>query len=461
MLINQSQNTNEEGKPPNPKKEENINKRKKFFLLFILKLFFFSRLFKKIVVFLIKQFKKIIVFVFLNIHNLIKILSLYSYKSYLFLKKQIQKILVGVGLKPALILLSRYSIFFVTFIIIFVLVVFDNLKAKEINVSMIGQESIFYHFLNENQEEFIEEIGIPTTFNSSDQFLKSNIQPFIEEQEQKIITQGGTILVKPNISVTVETPQIRTKSIKYIVKAGDVISGIAKKFNISTNTILWENNLSERSLIKPGDELVILPVTGVVHTVGKGENLGKIAKKYNINETEILAINELTNDSLKINQKIIIPGGEKHFPLIFAKKVAINKKWVPPVLGKFISSKIKAGFIWPTSSYRITQYYHWGHPGIDIGGKNHSSPIYASADGVVASAIYSNRGYGRHIIINNGNNTTTLYGHMSEFYVKRGERVEKGQVIGLLGSTGRSTGPHLHFEIKINGQKINPLKYIR
>ncbi|MFH0755652.1 MAG: LysM peptidoglycan-binding domain-containing protein, partial [bacterium] len=364
MQTNQPQNTNEEGEPPlffNSKKAENIDKRKKFFLFIVLKLFSFFRLFKKIVVFLINQLKKIIIFIFLTIHNLIKVVSLYSYKSYFFLKKQVQKIFPSN--QKISYLLSRYSIFFVTFIIIIVLATFDNLKAKEVGIGTIGQGSIFYHFLNENQEEFVEETGIPTTFNSSDQFLKSNIQSPTEEQEREetIITQGGTILVKPNISVTVETPQIRTKSIQYIIKAGDVISGIAKKFNVSVNTILWENNLQDYSIIKPGDELTILPVTGVSHKVGKGETLEKIAKKYKVDVGEILKINELTNDDLKIDQKIIIPGGEKYFPLIFAKKKPARKEWVssleraPSLSGKFIYSKDKGKFIWPTSGHRISQ----------------------------------------------------------------------------------------------------------
>lgn len=466
MQLDQSQNTNKEGKPPSFFNFKEIKiKTKKFFIFFILNLFSFSRLLKKIIIFLIKQFKKIIILI---AHNFIKNLFLYIYKIYFFLKKQISKIYCRDGSRPiSTTSLKHYLIFYITFVIIIAIIVSDNLEAKKIEIDATGQKTILYRLLNEQQEEFITEINIdPAFINSSDQLLKFNDQPFLEteikNQEQKeeevIVVQEGTVLVKPNMCVTIETPQIRTKPIQYIVKAGDVISGIAKKFNVSVNTILWENNLKDYSIIRPGDELTILPVTGVIHKVAKGETLGKIAKKYKVDANEILKANELADNNLKINQKIIIPGGEKYFPSIFPR---INLAQKPSPLNKFISSKGIGKFIWPTSGHRITQYFHWRHPGIDIGGKNYSSPIYASADGIVSSAIYSKRGYGRHIIINNGNNTNTLYGHLSKLYVERNERVKKGQVIGLLGSTGRSTGPHLHFEIRINGQKVNPLKYIR
>ncbi len=462
MQSNQSQNMNEEGEPPLffiPKKIK--DKTKKKIIFFILNLFSFSHLLKKVIIFLIKLFKKITVFIFLNIHNFTKIVFLHIYKIYLFIKKQIQK---NFSLnQKSFFLFKRYLIFYITFIVIIILITFDNLKAREINVDTTRQGSIFYQFLNSEQEEFITEMSLP--ISPSDQLLKSNIQSISEiesknqeQKEEKIIIQRGTVLVKPNMSVTVETPQIRTTPIQYIVKAGDVISGIAKKFNVSVNTILWENNLKDYSIIRPGDELTILPVTGVIHQVKKGETLAKIAKKYNVDIKEILRANGLTNNDIKISQKIIIPGGEKYFPSIFPQQQLVKTK---SLLNKFVSSKGKGEFIWPTSGHRITQYYHWGHSGIDIAGKNHSSPIYASANGTISQTIYSNRGYGRHVIINHKNNIVTLYGHMSKIFVERGQEIKKGQVIGLLGSTGRSSGPHIHFEIRINGKKVNPLKYIR
>jgi len=462
MQSNQSQNINKEGASSSFFNSEKIKKKmKKFFIFTALNLFSFFRLFKKIIVFLIKQFIKVITFIFLYIHKGIKIIILNSHRLYSLFKKQIQKIVPSNQKISHLFI--RYPIFFIIIIVIIGLIVSDNFRTKDMNTDIIGQETIFYHFFNEQQEELIKETE---TSIVSDQFL-SNETPFMgteikdqTEQKETIIIQEGTFLIKPNISVTVETPQIRTKPIKYIIKAGDVISGIARKFNVSTNTILWENGLTDNSLIQPGDELIILPVTGVIHKVAKDETLKKIAKKYNVDEMEILAINELMNDRLLINQKIIIPGGEKYFPSIFLKKKPV-KKWTPSLLGKFISSKDKGIFIWPTSGHLITQYSHWGHTAIDIAGKNNSSPIYASNDGIVSSVIYSNRGYGKYVKISHSNNMVTLYGHTSKIFVKNGQKVKRGQVIGLLGSTGRSTGPHIHFEIRINGIMVNPLKYVR
>ncbi|MEK9129853.1 MAG: M23 family metallopeptidase [Patescibacteria group bacterium] len=465
--IENTENTTQEGSSPsffNSKKsddDDEYNKTKKAVIFFILSLFSFLRLLKKIAIFLMRLFRKIIFIIFLNIHKCIKIVILNIYKIYLFFKKQIQKFFPSD--QKIFYLLSHYSIFYIIFAIIIFLVISDNLKAREINVSIFGQKTIFYHLLNKYQNEFIEDANLSYSEQPDETlFLDANIDHTIEQENEGIImTQGGTILVKPNISVTIETPQIRTKPIQYIVKAGDVVSGIAKKFGISVNTILWENNLRERSLIKPGDALTILPTTGVIHTVTKGESLEKIAKKYEVSAEEILKTNELVNINLKINQKIFIPGGEKYFPAISPKRIFAKNNWMSSSKKQILKGGSKRQFIWPTSGHNISQYSHWGHTAIDITGKNYSSPIYASADGVIKTVIYSNRGYGRHVIIGHSNGISTLYGHMSKIFVNSGEKVEKGQVIGLLGNTGRSTGPHIHFEIRINGKKINPLIYIR
>jgi len=116
--------------------------------------------------------------------------------------------------------------------------------------------------------------------------------------------------------------------------------------------------------------------------------------------------------------------------------------------------------MWPTPSHRINQYFRYGHTGLDIDG-DFSSPIYASAAGVVSKVAYLNYGYGYHIIITHADGSQTLYGHASKIFVTQGQRVNQGQTIAMVGTTGRSTGTHLHFEIIIDGRKLNPLSYIR
>ena len=245
---------------------------------------------------------------------------------------------------------------------------------------------------------------------------------------------------------------------------GDTVSTIARKFNISINTIIWANDLTSYGFIKPGQQLTILPYSGIVYTVKTGDTLSKIANKYNINTDKILSCNNLGN-ALKIGQKIIIPGVQK-----LAEAVPVTPRVTKNYTGisiikdiiKAPSAPVSGGrMTWPTQGYRITQYYSWKHTGVDIANKI-GTPIYAADDGIVIIAQGGyNGGYGNTIVIDHGNGKRTRYGHASKLFVKVGDEVEKGENIAAMGSTGRSTGPHLHFEVLINGSRTNPLNYIK
>jgi len=274
----------------------------------------------------------------------------------------------------------------------------------------------------------------------------------------------------------------RSEITNYIVEQGDTISTIAKKFDVGVNTILWQNNLNAYSVIRPGDVLSILPVSGVVHTVASGETVKAIAGKYDIPESTIAEYNKLSASGfLTIGQKLIVPGGRKdsyaqETPKAYSG-IALLKDLVTPRKENKQPSKIKVDasddedvpddakptkgnkMAWPTSGYRITQYYSWRHFAIDVADKV-GTPIYAADAGVVESAGWG-RGYGNNIVINHGGGKKTRYAHLSKFYVKSGEQVDKSQTIAAMGNTGWSTGPHLHFEIFINGTKYNPLNYVR
>lgn len=252
----------------------------------------------------------------------------------------------------------------------------------------------------------------------------------------------------------------RSETVKYIVKSGDTISTIAEKFGISVNTILWENNLSVYDLIRIGDELAILPKTGVIHSVKSGENLSYISAKYDIDEDKIVQSNNIANShSLKIGQKLIIPDGSK---IKVIKKTNNYNSAITSVVKNIIkpnSQTTSNKMHWPTTGHRITQYYHWGHAGLDIADPI-GTPLFAADSGTIERAGW-NRGYGNNIVINHGGGKKTRYAHMNKFYVSHGQSVSKGQTIGEMGNTGWSTGPHIHFEVIINGKKYNPLNYIK
>ncbi len=271
--------------------------------------------------------------------------------------------------------------------------------------------------------------------------------------------QGGGALVKPGIASTKKIKRPRKEIVSYTVKPGDSVSTIAEKFGIRVSTILWENNLNAYSIIRPGDKLRILPVDGITHKVRRGENLSKIAKKYNIEEGKIIEQNKLTDSSkLAVGQKLIIPNGKK---TSYARSKPKRYSGINAIkdLVRYSSAKPAAGnkMIWPTVRHRITQYFSWRHNGLDIADKT-GTPIYAADAGVVERAGWG-RGYGLHVVINHGGGKKTRYAHSSKLYVKKGQRVSKGEVIAAIGSTGWSTGPHVHFEVIINGKRVNPFNY--
>lgn len=249
--------------------------------------------------------------------------------------------------------------------------------------------------------------------------------------------------------------------ITHIVQEGETLSSIASRYGLEVSTILWENKLTEKSPIKPGQELRILPVDGVRHQVARGETIYSIGKKYGLDESSAQLIvdypfNEFRNDEtfeLATGQWLVVPEG------------------VPPrqvdnttVAGtrKLITITADAGAVTATGSFirpaagMITQGYKFYHKAIDIANRG-AGPILAADSGTIVASGWDPSGYGNRIMIDHGNGNVTLYGHLSALQVQPGQRVNRGDVIGQMGSTGRSTGTHLHFEIRQGGVFLNPM----
>jgi murein DD-endopeptidase MepM/ murein hydrolase activator NlpD len=251
--------------------------------------------------------------------------------------------------------------------------------------------------------------------------------------------------------------------IDYEVESGDVVSMIAKKFGISSDTIKWANpDIDNINNLKPGQTIKILPVTGVAHTVKSGDTLETVAKKYQADAQAILdfPFNDVPDDfRLKTGQLLIVPDGVN-------EEAAPVKKVQPQYIAKGPSSPVFEAlgggkFVWPTTTVGISQYFAWYHPGVDL--PNPSRPPVAASDGgkVVVAGWPDNYGYGNRVIIDHGNGYTSIYAHLSNIYVSVGQVVSRGQVIGQMGSTGRSTGTHLHFEIHYKGVPLNPLAILK
>lgn len=282
--------------------------------------------------------------------------------------------------------------------------------------------------------------------------------PFISSFEQNAANyQAGVVSYNPyeNPLSSVISSKPRDKIIEYGVVSGDTLESIAKKFDISVDTIKWANNLKSDT-IKPDQKLKIPPVTGVVHKVVSGENINTIAKKYRVSAQAIVNFPfndfaDLDTFALTTGQTLYVPGGviEEEKPIISPSYFAQIQAGV----------KGSSNFIWPTSGV-ITQYPIWYHMAVDIA--NPSAPaILASDTGTVIYAGCVRYGYGCHVIIDHANGYQSLYAHMSRLDVSAGQAVSQGQQLGQMGSTGRSTGTHLHFEVRSGGNLLNPLNFLK
>ncbi len=275
-------------------------------------------------------------------------------------------------------------------------------------------------------------------------------------EQQKANYQASMVSYNPYESSlgTVISAKPRDKIIDYSVRSGDTLETIAKRFDISVDTIKWANNL-KTDVIKPGQILKIPPVTGIVHKVASGETVYSIAKKYKTEAQKI--VNFPFNDFADLDTFALTPGQILYVPDGVMPEAA-------PVIPKFYAQiqagvKGKSNFIWPTSGV-ITQYPVGYHMALDIASTS-SPPILAADSGRVTYTGCIRYGYGCHIIIDHADGYKTLYAHLSSISVAPGQSVGKGEVIGLMGSTGRSTGPHLHFEIRQGEQPLNPLDFLR
>jgi murein DD-endopeptidase MepM/ murein hydrolase activator NlpD len=378
-----------------------------------------------------------------------------------------------------------------------------QLQAHEASALDSGQRSLLYSLVTNGQDVVVEEDARPELAQKDANYLGQDTivsDPGVDyDYATDVSDMPADLTVPGNIALLpgAEQPgapgdvQVdRTKTENYTIQPGDTISVIASRFGVTVGTVLWANNLTQKSLIKPGLTLKIPPVSGVLHTVAKGDTLQKIASTYDADLNEILAFNHMeAGAKLNPGDELVVPGGTPPAPVV--RPIAANpnvsiRPSVPisSITGKAldvyqeltgkddtrtkpadapadaVDNVAKGKFLWPTRLHVINQYYGWQHTGVDIDG-DYTDPIYAAADGVVETAGWNSGGYGLMILLDHGNGNKTRYGHASKLFVKAGDTVKRGQVMAMIGTTGRSTGTHLHFEVYINNKRVNPLAYIK
>jgi len=227
----------------------------------------------------------------------------------------------------------------------------------------------------------------------------------------------------------------------YEVKKGDTISSIAKAYGVSRNTIIWANDIKGNSLTV-GDTLIILPITGIKYIVKKGDTVASIAKKYKSDIDDVTKYNGITKDAdLTAGDVLLLPEDE-----IMVTQAPTSKK--RPIIASRLATTPLGFFVRPLVGGLRTQGIH-GHNAVDIAAQR-GTPVVATASGKVIIARMGgyNGGYGNMIVIAHENNIQTLYAHLRDVYITTGTTVTQGQVIGTVGNTGRSSGPHLHIEIR-------------
>lgn len=239
---------------------------------------------------------------------------------------------------------------------------------------------------------------------------------------------------------------VNTQISVYIVRDGDTISDVAKMFRVSVNTVLWANDLTSRSILRTGQSLVILPVTGITYVIKSGDTVQGIAKAHGADVDDILNYNDITLSSkLRIGDELLLPNAEPTAPTVVARPSATGSL---SLVGSNLPS-YSGYFACPLPGAHITQRVH-GNNGVDLASPK-GTPILATAAGSViinrANGAW-NGGYGNFVVVLHSNGTQSLYSHMLRSAVSAGQKVTQGQIVGYVGMTGQTTGPHVHFEIR-------------
>lgn len=310
--------------------------------------------------------------------------------------------------------------------------------------------------VNDSQTQAVFSLGLGSKFAFAQE---SSVSGAVDNGvTQTLELSSESVEIDP---LTQVSDKPRADIFEYSVEEGDTLDLIGKKFGVSVDSIKWLNSGVSEKKLKPGTVLKIPPVTGVVHTVKSGETIYSIAKRYGVSAQSVVdfPFNEFTNDetfSLAIGQQVVVPDGEMPDEVFFLPRTNLALSRTPNA-GAVSAT---GNWIWPAAG-SISQGFKSWHKGIDIANRGGGPILAADAGKVLVASWLDNTGYGNRVVLDHGNGLKTLYAHMSSFSVVVGQTVRRGDKLGMMGSTGRSTGTHLHFEIRTGSGNISPLSALK
>jgi murein DD-endopeptidase MepM/ murein hydrolase activator NlpD len=290
---------------------------------------------------------------------------------------------------------------------------------------------------------------IKEQLNSSNNVLPAQTVNY----NQVALVKNDLLVDSANLQTIIPSDRGRDSVVTHAVEGGESLESIAKTYNVSVDSLRYVNNLGTKDTITPGQNLTILPVSGVLYEVKNNDTLQSIADQWKVPAQAIVDVNWLDEPyAVTAGQKLVIPGADIPTP---------TPTPVPQTQLK--ESQVATGgsgqFIWPVPGV-VTQYFSYYHNGIDIGNHGSSAPIVAAATGTVTFAGWWDGGGGNSVWIDHGNGYMTLYAHMSKILVGVGQHVTQGTQIGITGETGRAFGIHLHFMVEYNHKVINPISVL-
>lgn len=313
----------------------------------------------------------------------------------------------------------------------------------------------FFSFFSDSTSDkaSAKSIEIPNNATSQKMIVLQapvNSNPNSIDLDSNPLVIGNTLVAEIGPSGTVsevDSLENSTQISLYVVREGDTLSKIADMFDVSTNTIIWANGLSRNPVLQKDQKLIILPISGIKYTVKKGDTIKGIVLRHKSDLDEVLLYNDLTLSSvLSIGDTIIIPDAE---PTATPASKVIAKKTVDSNAVYNANGPFYPGYyIRPIDNGYKSQGLH-GYNAVDLAAPA-GTAIHAAADGTVLRSVFGgwHGGYGNYVIISHSNGTQTLYAHTLKNFVSVGDYVKQGQLIAKVGSTGKSTGPHVHFEIR-------------